>query len=199
VAAAAALAACGGLLQSHEVELTVYELNATAPPAAATRLTATLSVARPRARPGLDSDRIAVTLAGQRLDAIGGSRWSAPLPDLVQALLIDGLRDAGGWQAVVTERDAFRGRYLLESDVEAFEAEYPQSGAAPTVRVKLSGQLGLSAERRLIATVAGSASVKAGADRQREVVAAFERAYNDAAQQLIAAIDSAAAADAGVR
>jgi cholesterol transport system auxiliary component len=199
LAALAALAGCGGLFQTREPAFTVYELRPAAPTAAATRLTATLAVARPRARPGLDSDRIAVTLPGQRLDAYGGARWSAPLPELVESLLVAGLREAGGWQAVVAERDAFGGRYLLETDIEAFEADYGAGGAAPTVHVRLSGQLGLAAERRLVASFEGSATVAAAADHQREVVAAFARAFADAAQQLIAAADAAAAGDAGVR
>ncbi len=193
------LAACGSLFQSHAAPEVVYELKAGTPPAATTRLAATLLVARPRARPGLDSDRIAVTLPGERLDAYGGARWSAPLPELVESLLIEELRAAGGWQSVVGARDAFGGRYLLEVDIEAFEADYAAAGSAPSVRVRLSGQLGLESERRLLATVEGSASVAAGADRQREVLAAFGRAFADASAQLIAAADAAAAGDAGVR
>jgi cholesterol transport system auxiliary component len=199
LATLAVLAGCSGLFQSHEPPPTVYELRPAAPSAAATRLAATLAVARPRARPGLDTDRIAVTLPGQRLDAYGRARWSAPLPELVESLLVAGLRGAGGWQSVVAGRGAFGARYLLETDIEAFEADYAAGGATPTVRVRLVGQLGLAAERRLVATVEGSAAVAAGADRQHEVIAAFARAFADAAQQLIAATDAAAAGDAGVR
>ena len=63
------LAGCGSLFKTTEVMPTVYELRAPTPEPAASRLPATLIVARPRTRPGLATDRIAVTLADRRLDA----------------------------------------------------------------------------------------------------------------------------------
>ncbi len=186
------LGACGGVFQTHEVVPTVYELKAPTVAAAPARIAATLRVGRPRTRPGLDSERVAVTLPDQRLDAYGGSRWSAALPLLVQSLLIEGLRSSGGWQAVVPEHTAFGGDYLLEPEIEAFEADY-SAGTPPTVRVRLRAELGEHATRRLIAVVEGSATVRATADRQREVIAAFETAYGEAAAALIGAVNAAAA------
>jgi len=194
------LSACGSLFQTHEVMPTVYELRAPAPAPAASRRPGTLIVARARVRPGLESDRIAVTLADRRLDAYGGSRWSAPLPEMVGALLIAGLRESRGFEAVVPERSAFGGEFLLQPEIEAFEADYSQGGAPPTVHVRLGGEFGLKGERRMLATVTGSADVRAAADRQREVIAAFESAYAKAAAEMIAAINAAAdAAPAAAR
>ena len=188
------LAACGGLFENKQPALAVYALGAGAPVAATGQVAATLVVARPRVRADLDGDRIAVKLPDRRFDAYGGARWSAPLPALVESLLVEGLRGSGGWHAVVPARGAFGGRYLLEPEIERFEADYAAGGGAPTVHVRLRGELGLISERQLLATVEGSASVAATADRQREVVAAFESAYTQAAQQLIAATNAAGVA-----
>jgi cholesterol transport system auxiliary component len=196
VAAALALGGCAGMFRSHEPAVGVYTLHARPAPAAATALDATLVVARPAARSGLDGDRIVVTLPDRRLDAYAGARWSAPLPRLVEGLLVDGLRGAGAFRAVVDERSAFGGRYLLQVEIAEFAADYAAAGSLPVARVALRGSLGVSGERRLIASVAGSGAVAATADRQREVAAAFEGAYAEAAAQLIAAVDAAAAADA---
>ncbi|HXQ64331.1 MAG TPA: ABC-type transport auxiliary lipoprotein family protein [Steroidobacteraceae bacterium] len=189
-----ALAACSGVFQSHESVQSVYELRGAAVEPAAERVPATLVVARPRARPGLDTDRIAVTLPGRRLDAYAGGRWSASLPLLVEALLIESFRSSGGWQAVVPERSQFGGKYLLQTEIGEFEADYAGGRAAPTVRVRLRGELGLVGDRRLVAGAEGSATAVAAADRQGEVIAAFEAAYAAAAAQLVAAIDAAARA-----
>jgi cholesterol transport system auxiliary component len=194
IASAVVLAACSGMFQSHQSLPAVYELKAAAVAPAPQRLAATLLVARPRARPGLDTGRIAVTLPDLRLDAYAGSRWSASLPLLVEALLIDSLRSSGGWQAVVPERSQFGGKYLLQTEIREFEADYSGGSGAPTVRVRLRGDLGLVGERRLVASAEGSATAAAAADRQREVVAAFEAAYAVAAAQLVGAIDAAALA-----
>jgi ABC-type uncharacterized transport system auxiliary subunit len=193
--AACALAICGcsgGLFQSHEVAPIVYQLRAPAVAAAPARVAATLLVARPRARPGLESDRIVVTLPDRRIDVYAGSRWSAPLPDLVESLLLDGLRSSGGWEAVVSERSEFPGRFLLQTEIREFAADYATGRGPPTVRVTLHGEFGSRAGQRFGASVEGHAEVTAGADRQREVVAAFEAAYGQAAALLIAAVQAAA-------
>jgi ABC-type uncharacterized transport system auxiliary subunit len=192
-ACALAIYGCGGgLFQSHEVAPNVYQLRAPAVAAAPARVAATLVVARPRARPGLESDRLVVTLPDRRIDVYAGSRWSAPLPDLVESLLLDGLRSSGGWQAVVSERSEFPGRYLLQTEIREFAADYATGRGPPTVRVTLLGEFGSRAGQRFGASVEGHAEVTAGADRQREVVAAFEAAYGQAAALLIAAVQAAA-------
>ena len=60
----------------------------------------------------------------------------------------------------------------------------------------LRAELGVGSERRLVGTAIGTAAVPASADRQREVIAALESAYAQAAEQLVAAVDTAATADA---
>jgi len=195
IIAAFVLGACSGL-KSHQPAPEVYVLRARPVPAAPRTVEATLVIARPSARPGLDGDRIAVTMADRRVDAYAGGRWSAALPRVVESLLLDGFRGAGGFKAVLTERGAFTGRYLLQVEVTEFAADYRGQGGPPVARVALRGELGVSGTRQLLASVSGSAAVPATADRQREVAAAFEAAYATAAEQLIAAVDAAALADA---
>lgn len=189
------VSACGSVFQTHETAPTVYELKSPAVESAPSRVPATLRIVRPRTRPGLDSDRVTVALADRRLDAYGGTRWSAPLPALVESLLAAGFRASGGWQAVVPERSAFGGDFVLQPEIEAFEADY-SAGGPPTVRVRLRAELGLNSDRHLVAALEGSAAVHATADRQREVIAAFESAYGEAAAILIRAVNAAAAAAA---
>lgn len=192
-ACAAPIAGCGGgLFQSHEVAPLVYQLRAPSVAAAPVRIAATLVVARPRASTGLDTDRIVVTLPDRRVDVLAGSRWSAPLPHLVESLLLDGLRASGGWQAVVSERSEFTGRYLLQTEIREFAADYATGRGPPTVRVTLRGEFGSRTGQRFGADVDGRAEVVALGERQRDVVAAFEKAYGLAAADLIAAVDAAA-------
>jgi ABC-type uncharacterized transport system auxiliary subunit len=190
------LGACAGTFRSHAPAAAVYTLRAASPAAAARTVDATLVIAHPSARPGLDGDGIAVALPDRQLSSYAGSRWSAALPRLVEGLLIDGFRGAGAFRAVVTERSAFGGRYLLQVEIVEFAASYAATGALPVARVTLRGELGVGSERRLLATVTGSAAVPATADRQRDVAAAFEAAYGAAAAQLIDAVDGAVLADA---
>lgn len=78
--AAASFAGCGGLLKSKAPTPLIYRLQAL-PLAVATRpVAATLIVALPSARPGLEGEHIAVTLPDHRQDAYAGGRGNAPLP-----------------------------------------------------------------------------------------------------------------------
>jgi cholesterol transport system auxiliary component len=189
----AALAACS-TFQTRETAPVVYTLRAAAAAAAPAAVDATLIIARPVARPGLESERIAVRLPDRRLDAYAGARWSAPLPRLVEALLLDSFRGAGGWRTVVTEQSVFSGRYLLQTEILDFAADYAAGGGAPLVRVALRGELGLATERRLVASIEGRGEARADADRQRDVAGAFETAAAAAVAELVAAADAAAVA-----
>lgn len=191
------LAACGGLLETKEVAQTVYELRATSAPALAPAVAGEIVVLRPLARPGLDTDRIVVTLPDRRLDGYRGSHWSAPAPDLVQSLLLDGLRARGAWQTVLPDRGEFRGRYALQTEIRDFQAEYAEEGAAPTVRVTLRGDLGRAPERAPIVSAVGTGEARAASNRMRDVAAAFESAYANAANQVIDAVHAGALAAAG--
>lgn len=190
------LAGCTTILASDSAPEVVYHLRAIdAPPL--TPIPGALVVMRPLARPGLDTDRIVVMLPDRRLDTFRGSRWSAAVPDLVQSLLLDSLRARGGWRTVLPDRGEFRGRYMLQTEVRDFQAEYGAAGGAPLVRVTLRGELGHAPQRQPVASAVGSGEVRAASDRMRDVVAAFEAAQMQAAVALADAIHAGAlAADA---
>lgn len=199
---AAALAACGvalsaggctgGLFKSEQAAAVVYQLRPQSGEALAPVVAGDLAVLRPFTRPGLESERIVVWLPDRRLDAYSGSRWSAPLPDLVQSLLLDELRARGGWKNVLLDRGEFRGQYVLQTEIRDFQADYAAVGQAPLVRVTLRGELGRAPNRTPVATIVGTGEVRAAADRMSDVVAAFEQAYAQAAAQVAAGIHAAA-------
>jgi cholesterol transport system auxiliary component len=148
------------------------------PPATplAPRVDSILTLEPPYARPGLDSERIVVSLPDRRLDVLSGARWSAPAIELVQALLVDSLRARGGWREVVSDRSGLAGGYLLYTEIRAFSADYERAGAAPLVHIWLHGDLGRANRRDLLGSFDAHAEAQAGADRQTAVVAAFETA-----------------------
>lgn len=194
VCAVAALATgcANGLFKSEQAAAVVYQLRPAPGAALEPAAVADLAVLRPFTRPGLESDRIVVWLPDRRLDAYTGSRWSAPLPDLVQSLLLDELRTRGGWKNVLLDRGEFRGQYVLQTEIRDFQAEYAALGQAPTVRVTLRGELGRAPNRTPVATIVGTGEVRAAADRMSEVVAAFEQAYAQAAGAVAAGVHAAA-------
>jgi cholesterol transport system auxiliary component len=185
------LSACSGLLQSHLPEPDVYTLTSASVEQAMPVHDPVLVVARPTVRAGLDTDRLAVTREDRRSDVYADARWAAPLPKMVEGLLLDALRSATPARAVISDHGAFRGRYLLQTEITEFTADYSGGGKVPTVRVSLRGELGVPGERRLVAMVAGTGTAVARLDQRHEVVAAYQAAWESAARQLARSVDGA--------
>ncbi|HYM27382.1 MAG TPA: ABC-type transport auxiliary lipoprotein family protein [Steroidobacteraceae bacterium] len=182
---AAQLGGCGGLLHSNAQPEQTYYLRApaagTAAPAAAPvanpdALAVSLRVGHPSADPGLDSPHIMLVRADHRMDFYVGSRWAAPVSDVVEALTVQTLRGSQQWTSVEDSRSPFPSSYLLQIAIRRFDADYTAGGAAPTVHVVLDCIMGRREGREVVASFVASGSAAAGANRLSEVVGAFEQA-----------------------
>jgi cholesterol transport system auxiliary component len=179
----ASLAGCRSLFVTQERAQAVYAPDLQPAATLVPRLTSVLTIERPEAPPGLDSDRIVVTLPNRQRDVLAGARWNAPVADLVQTLLIDSLRARGGWREVVSDRMKFAGNELVHTEIRAFSADYERTGAAPLVRVWLHGELGSADGHTLLGTFEAHGEAQASADRQSAVIAAFDAALATALAQ----------------
>ncbi len=159
-----------------------------APPAAAL---APLQVAHPLAAPGLDGPHIILVQADHRMNFYLGSRWPAPLPDMVEALAVETLRASGEWQSVQDSGSPFISEYLLSISVRRFEADYTRARSAPQIDVVLDCTLGAREGHELVASFVAEGSATAAGDHMSEVIAAFESASSAAlsslSQQAVAA------------
>ena len=202
------LAGCSGLFQSKAKPEQVYYLrapavatsapaaqpdSATAAPAAA--MPASLRVTRPLASPGLDTSRIMLVQTDHRMNFYSGSRWPAPVTQLVEALAVETLRATGAWASVEGSASPFPSDYLLQIQVRRFEADYTEGAGAPVVHVVLDFVVGRRQGREVLATFTASGSAAAVANRQAEVVAAFEQATGTALQALSRQAEQAVRAD----
>ena len=167
---------------------------ATAAPAPAAALLASIQVTHPNASPGLDGPHIILLQPDHRADFYVGSRWPAPLTDMVEALAVETLHATGDWQSVQDGASPFTSEYLLWISVRRFEADYSHRHAAPEVEVMLDCTLGARQGRELVASFVAEGSAPAAADRMGDVVGAFEIASNAALSSL--AQQTAAAARA---
>ena len=155
---------------------------ATAAPAAA--LLAPIQVAHPAASPGLDGPHIILVQADHRSNFYVGSRWPAPLSDMVEALAVEALRASGDWQSVQDSTSPFTSEYLLWISVRRFEADYSSKHGAPQVEVMLDCTIGAREGRELVGSFVARASAPAAADRMEDVIAAFESASDAALTSL---------------
>jgi ABC-type uncharacterized transport system auxiliary subunit len=196
-----ALGGCAGsLFKTQVAPPTVYLLSAgtdgSAPATAgAAQLMVDLAVLKPRVRPGLDNDRIAALYPDRHLDYFADARWSAPLDEVIQDLVVQLFHSRAGLRNVSGDQSAFASAYWLEIVVADFQAEYsaagPAGAAPPSVRVHLLARIGSSGERRIIARFEADARQPAAANRLSAIVDAYDRAANQALLQIAA--DCAAA------
>jgi ABC-type uncharacterized transport system auxiliary subunit len=181
---------CSGLFHSNAQPEQIYYLRAPAASAtpaggaAPAALGASLRVARPLPDPGLDSSHIMLVQADHRMNFYSGSRWPAPIADVLGALAADTLRASGAWTSVGDSTSQFRSDYLLQLAVRRFEADYTAGGAAPEVHVRLDCTVGRRDGRDVVATFVAAGNAPATANRLGDVIAAFERATGSALESL---------------
>jgi ABC-type uncharacterized transport system auxiliary subunit len=155
----------------------------------------TLRVLRPLAAPGLDSDHIVLARSDRRLTWYAATRWAAPLPDVVESVAVETLRGSARWRAIEDSRGVAAMDDFLQITIRRFEAE-ETGGSAPVVHVALDCTLGRSDDRSLLTSFSVEREVPAAENRLGAVVAAFERAADEALAEVAQrASDAATRAD----
>ncbi len=174
-----AASGCSGLLQKDAPADQTYVLRAAAVPAAAAAAPAgkspSLRIGRTLAAPGLDGDRIVLVRSDHRVDYYAGSRWIATVPQMVEDLATETLRNSGAWSSVHDSQGAFPTDYFLQLDIRRFDADYTE-GESPKVHVVLDCTLGRRSDRERLTHFVAAGSASADANRMGSVVAAFESA-----------------------
>ncbi|HTU67132.1 MAG TPA: ABC-type transport auxiliary lipoprotein family protein [Steroidobacteraceae bacterium] len=186
-----AVSGCGSLLESELPAPQAYVLRL--PAREATTPTnpspaGSVLLQRPKAGPGLDSDRIVLLRSDSRFDVYAASRWAAPAPDMIGSFIVDGLRASGAFSAVFDDTAPYAPKYNLRCTLRRFESDYTASrsgsGGAPMVFVAFDCTLGRHRDRELLSSFTAQGSAQAGADRLNEVVAAFEKAATAAVAEV---------------
>ncbi len=90
---------------------------------------------RPRVRAGLDTDRIAALYPDRRLEYFADARWSGPLDEVIQQLVVQQFHATANLRNVSVEASVFASNYWLEIEVADFQAEYSAAAAPPVVHV----------------------------------------------------------------
>jgi cholesterol transport system auxiliary component len=178
------IAGCVGSAFDSELPAThVYVLTPLAASSeVGTPIPASLTVARPTARPGLDTDRIAVLQPDRRLDYYAGARWGAEAQSVVQDLLVQSLRNTGRLATVQGDMSQFVADYVLQTDIADFQAESGGSSTNPTARITLIFTLGRLKDRKPLAAFTATGTAPATANTLSATVEAFEAAYQQAAR-----------------
>jgi cholesterol transport system auxiliary component len=183
--AALLLTGCS-LFKSNVPDEHVYVLRASVPVAATATVPAGVQLPRPSVDAALDSERIALVRPGNQMDYYAGARWGGTLTEVWDSLAAQRLRASGAFGVVDTDRGGFGAQYVIAITVRRFEAEYgADAEGAPTARVLIECTVGDRTARKTVTSFDIATSAKADTNRMSAVVAALERAGNDALTQVI--------------
>ena len=145
---------------------------------------ATVIVRRISAPRGLAGARIAIQ-RGDQIAYMAGAAWLSPAPDLLHAGILDAFHASAPAVDAAEATDGVDARFELDLQLRHFEAVYDRGeGAAPLARIGYRARLIDRDTRALVGARLIAVDVRAGANRQGEIVAAFSRAGADAARQL---------------
>lgn len=179
----AALAACG-VIPEVNAPLNLYSLSpAVTPIENPPALDWQLVVAVPAAGADLNTNRIALSRAANRIEYFADGVWSDAAPALVQSTLIEAFETAVPRLAVGRDAAGLKPDYILQSDLRDFQATY--SGANAEAVVKIAARLVKMPERRIMGSIVAEARQPAGGGGLPGIVTAFEAALGEAFKQLI--------------
>ncbi|WP_280553226.1 ABC-type transport auxiliary lipoprotein family protein [Halomonas sp. 25-S5] len=143
----------------------------------------TLRVDTPSAGSPLDGPRLLVMPSPGEFQAYAGARWSDDAPRLLRDHLIAAFRNDGRLAAVVDDASRARSDATLVSHLGAFHSRYREG--APEMVLRLEVQLLDEASREVLASRRLEAVVASDGDSLNAVVAAFARAADRLAFELV--------------
>ncbi|WP_108444822.1 ABC-type transport auxiliary lipoprotein family protein [Halomonas denitrificans] len=176
------LAGCSVLPEGEPVRLFTLP-EPSLPAAVEAPLPLTLRVDTPGAGAPLDGRRLLIKPSPGEFQAYAGARWRDDAPRLVRDHLIEALRRNGRLAAVIDETSRAQGDAALTGHLGAFHVRY--RAGRPEVVVRLDAQL-LDAPRRAVrASRRFEAVVASDGDGLEAVVAAFGRAADRLAVEVV--------------
>lgn len=134
VSTALSMAACS-ILPKQEPSDTYRLPTAMSTSKAATPVTWSLRVARPKSSETLDSPRIAVIPQGDVISSYKGARWSDPAPVLLRNRLTDAFYRDGRVPSISTDDSNLQADFELGGELQAFQSEYRGQGIEVVIRL----------------------------------------------------------------
>lgn len=173
---------CGGLLESDSPAAQTWWLEPPALTAAGGADNRGPLVLRVSVAPGLDTDEIMSLDPDARLSPFAGAHWADRLPELLDSLLTRGLAASGRFSRVGDWSTTDEPPCRLHLQAVRFHSRLDGARTAQSVEVAFEGRFRCPGESR---TVTASASQSVSGNRMPEVVAAFQRALDEATRSLV--------------
>jgi cholesterol transport system auxiliary component len=181
------LAACGGNLLGPPEAGPMYMVAPKFPAAAASgdKVKWALTILRPDAAAGLDTDRIALTQPDGSMDYYAKATYPDRLPGIVQQAVLNGFESSGRIDAVAREEDALHADYDLAIELKDFAAHYSQQDGIPTVTVAIIVKLTTAHGRNIVGSFLATQTGTASANSASAATQALQQALGAAVTQIV--------------
>lgn len=133
----------------------------------------------PTALSSVDSDRIIVKPSPSVVTYLAGAQWADTVPRLVQAKLVESFENSGATRATAKPGDGLIIDFQLVSDVRRFDVSEGVATIELSIKL-LTDRTGLVRDTRIF-----RASSRTGSSMPDDIVAAFDRAFDELARDVI--------------
>lgn len=181
------LSSCAALPGGGPAPLDTFEL--TAPSGASEKRGRGVQVliAEPSALKALDGQNIVIRPEDRSIQYLKGAQWSDRLPKVVQARLADAFQRSGAFGGVGKPGEGLAIDYQIITEVRKFEVDVGGGGRA---RIELFVRILNDRNGVVRASKVFGAETALGGPGNNAYVAALDRAFNDAAADIVRWADS---------
>jgi cholesterol transport system auxiliary component len=179
------IAGCGGIqLLPTPMQPQLYQLRPEIAPPAGMPVRWRLGVATPDASASLDTERIALSRSSTTMDYFANAAWTDRMPAILQRLLVQTFDASNRIIAVVRDTTGTENDYVLQTEIQDFEARYDSSDAAPQIVVTIEAKLARMPQREIVASLNVHQQAQATANALDPIVLAFNQATGAAIAQI---------------
>ncbi len=134
-------------------------------------------VAYPQLPDDVNTYRIALLNNGVQRDYFAGMRWADFLPDSIQSALIATLKKSHSFDDVVSDGQASRIRWRLDTHVARFEAVYGNTEEAPRVTTEIKFTWMDTHTGKRVRSFTVSQEKTAASNTKKAISEAFQQAF----------------------
>lgn len=139
----------------------------------------------PSAPAGLDTSQIALSRSAVSIDYFADSAWTDRVPLLVQTALLESFENSKAITAIDRESVGLRADFILNTEIQHFEAVYDSPDGAPNVWVAIRARLVDPSGRDIVAQASFEQRHPASANEIPQIVLAFNEALGVVMQDIV--------------
>ena len=147
-----------------------------------TKFHPTLQIIEPEVASGLESRRIAILQANNRMNYYKSVRWAAPVSEMLQTSLLDAFEKTPAFASVATDLDEITPELILITDIRDFQVNLKD---APSVHIRLVSKLIDTKTHKIIVTIPVEKTLIPEIYKMEQLVISFDKAAANSISDIV--------------